>query len=54
MDPTTILTAIIATVIVASVIGIIVWEAYKKKKGKGSCSCGGSCGSCGMDCHCKK
>lgn len=46
----------IPTIIVASVVAIIfalviVNEVRKKKSGKGSCSCGGNCGACGMGCH---
>ncbi len=47
------------TVIVVSIIAILVitfigMEIYKKKHGKSSCSCGGSCGTCGMNCSSKK
>ena len=44
------------TIIVASIIGallvlIAVRGIINKKKGKRSCSCGGSCSACGMNCH---
>ena len=44
------------TVIVASVIGgIFAWivavQIRNKRQGKSSCSCGGNCGVCGMNCH---
>lgn len=47
---------LIPTILIASLIGIIciaviVSEIRKKKRGQGSCSCGGQCGACGMDCH---
>ena len=45
--PTTIITVLIAFVFLA----IVISEIRKKKNGKGSCSCGGSCGACGMNCH---
>lgn len=50
MWPTIIISSLIALV----VIGIIVNEIIKKKKGKGGCSCG--CGGCAMKelCHSEK
>ena len=48
------------TIIVAAVIGIIFVaivanEIRNRIKGKSSCSCGGSCGSCNAcGCHDKK
>ncbi len=45
--PTIIITLLIAVVFVA----IMVNEIRKKKNGKGGCSCGGSCGSCGINCN---
>lgn len=44
------LTIIITAIIVTTVAAIIAVEIKKRKDGKGSCSCGGSCGSCGMSC----
>ncbi len=43
----------IPTIIIASLIGIavctvIINEIIKRKNGKGSCSCGGNCGACGL------
>ena len=43
------------TIIGASVIGLLVILIYarqiqNKRSGKGGCSCGGSCGACGMNC----
>ena len=50
MWPTIFISSLIALV----VIGIIVNEIVKKKKGKGGCSCG--CGGCAMKelCHSEK
>ena len=50
------LTIIIASIIIIGVVAVIVADIRNKKKGKGSCSCGGSCGSCGMNgsCHSSK
>lgn len=44
-------TIIISSIIAAAVIAIVVNEIIKKKKGKGSCSCG--CNGCAMSdvCH---
>ncbi|MBQ7322330.1 MAG: FeoB-associated Cys-rich membrane protein [Clostridia bacterium] len=41
----------IASLIGIICIAVIVSEIRKKKRGQGSCSCGGQCGACGMDCH---
>ena len=46
------LTVIITVAIAAVFIAVIVNEIRKKKQGKGTCSCGGSCGACGMNCSC--
>ena len=43
-------TIIIATVVAVIFIAIVVREVRNRKKGKGSCSCGGNCGACGMNC----
>ena len=44
------------TIVGAGLIGLIfVWiivsQIRNKMKGKSSCSCGGNCGACGMNCH---
>ena len=47
------LPTLIGTIIVAVVfIALVVSEIRKKKSGKGSCSCGGSCGGCGFSGQC--
>lgn len=43
-------TIIVAALVAAAFIAIVVHGVRNKKKGKSSCSCGGSCGTCGM-CH---
>ncbi len=44
---------VIVAVIVAALVGLVVYKMIKDKKaGKGSCSCGGGCGSCPNACHC--
>ena len=50
------ITYVIAAVIGAIFVGIIAKGIYNRKKGKSSCSCGGSCGGCAMNgaCHSKK
>ena len=45
--PTIIVSAIIAVIFVA----IVYSEIRKRQKGQGSCSCGGSCSTCGAGCH---
>ncbi len=42
-------TIIIVSIILAAFVAVIVSSVRNRKKGK--CSCGGSCGSCGMNCH---
>lgn len=44
-------TVIIATLIGVLVVAILVNEVVKKKQGKSSCACGGSCGTCGACPH---
>ena len=44
-------TIIVASIIAVIFVLIIVKGHINKKNGKSSCSCGGSCGSCGMACH---
>lgn len=46
--PTILIAAIVAIIFLA----IVIAEIRNKKKGKHSCSCGGSCESCGMNCSC--
>ena len=45
-------TIIICAALVAVIILVILWMINDNKKG--NCSCGGSCGTCGMNCHNKK
>lgn len=47
--PSLIVAVLVAAVCAAVIIGMI----RDRKRGKGSCSCGGSCGACGMNgsCH---
>ena len=45
-------TIIIASLVAILFVAIVVSEIRNRKNGKGSCSCGSSCGSCGMNCHC--
>lgn len=53
MNTPTIITAVI---VAAIVVLIICREIINRKKGKHSCSCGGSCQGCGMGdiCHTNK
>ena len=44
-------TIVIAALVAAACIAVVVVGVINKKKGKTSCSCGGSCGACGMNCH---
>lgn len=44
---------VITAAVLAVIVGLVVFKIVKDKKaGKGSCSCGGSCGSCPGACHC--
>ena len=44
--------SIVILVLVAAAFGAVVVAGIRRKKnGKGSCSCGGACGACGMNCH---
>lgn len=47
---------IVLAVICAAVLSVVFYEIRKKKKGKGGCSCGASCGACAMRgaCHPQK
>ena len=49
MLPTIIVSSVVALVFVA----IVVRGISNRKKGKHSCSCGGSCGACGISELCK-
>ena len=49
MNPSTF---IVAAIIAVAFLAIVITEIRNRKKGKGSCSCGGSCGACGMNCSC--
>jgi hypothetical protein len=46
-------TIIVLAIVVAVFVGIIAKAIIDKKKGKSSCSCGGSCSGCSMSgmCH---
>ncbi len=46
--------AIILALVILVFVAIIAGEIIKKKKGKSSCNCGGSCGTCSMNCHTKE
>lgn len=47
------LPTILTGILVAAVLGAIVISGIRNKKnGKSACSCGGSCGGCGMNCAC--
>ena len=47
-----ILTIVIASVIGAAFLAVVIKMIIDKKKGKHSCSCGGSCGACPVGCSC--
>jgi hypothetical protein len=45
------------TIIISAALLVILCFAVisiMKDKKKGKCSCGGNCGSCGMNCACRK
>lgn len=42
---------IIICLILITVFGLLIWSMIRDKK-KGKSSCGGSCSSCAMGCHC--
>ncbi len=46
-------TILIAAVVAVIFLAIVITAVRNKMKGKHSCSCGGSCGVCGMNgtCH---
>lgn len=43
-------TIIIASIVAIVFVAIIARGIVNKKKGKSSCSCGGNCGACGLNC----
>lgn len=48
------LATIVVSLIVLAIVSLVVWKMVRdKKRGKGSCSCGGSCSTCGAcgACH---
>lgn len=49
-------TIIVGSIVAIIVLSVIIRGVINIKKGKHSCSCGGSCGSCGMShmCHPKE
>ena len=46
-------TGIVLAVIAVILVAIIVNSIINRKKGKHSCSCGGSCEACGLNCSAK-
>lgn len=38
----------------AFVIGVVVWQIVRKKKGKSGCDCGGNCAACRGCAHTQK
>ena len=42
---------IIITAVIVAIVAIIIANEFKKRN-QGKCTCGGSCGSCGMNCSC--
>lgn len=43
--------SIAVVLVLAVVVALIVWKMVRdKKRGRGGCSCGGNCASCGA-CH---
>ena len=48
MNAPTLIGALIVLAIFAAIVGRSI---YNRKHGKGGCSCGGDCGSCGGACH---
>ena len=42
---------VILALVAAALVAVVVTGIRRRKNGKGSCSCGGSCGACGMNCH---
>lgn len=45
-------TILIASIVAVVFLAIVIFGIRNKKKGKSSCSCGGSCGGCAMSDHC--
>lgn len=44
-------TIIIGLVVLAIFVAIVARGVHNRKNGKGGCSCGGDCASCGGSCH---
>ena len=44
-------TAIILGLVIVVFVAIVAGEIIKRKKGKSSGNCGGSCGACSLNCH---
>ncbi len=42
---------LILALVAAAFAAVVVTAVRRRKSGKVSCSCGGTCGACGMDCH---
>ena len=53
MEPGTIISIVIISLIAVAFIAVVTVGIINKKKGKHSCSCGGSCGACPAGCSCK-
>ena len=47
-------TIIVASILAVIFFAIVITGIRNKMKGKHSCSCGGSCGGCAMNCSCHK
>ncbi|MBR6761213.1 MAG: FeoB-associated Cys-rich membrane protein [Oscillospiraceae bacterium] len=47
-------TILIAGIVLVIFLAIVISEIRKRIQGKPTCSCGGSCGSCGMQCGIKQ
>lgn len=43
-------TCIVGIVVLAVVVGVVLYLRHQKHSGSGGCSCGGNCGSCGGSC----
>ncbi len=43
-------TVIVLLLVIALFTAIVAREIINKKKGKSSCSCGGNCSACGVNC----
>ena len=49
-------TILVAAIVAAVLLAIVITGIRNQKNGKGTCSCGGSCGGCSMNgsCHPQK